>query len=77
MPGIVVGVDGSHHSTQALEWALKEGARQDAPVTPLTQAGLAAAQARTGTSAISKILLKAKAWWLPPARSRERLNQVN
>lgn len=36
MPGIIVGVDGSHHSTKALEWALKEGARQHAPVTVLT-----------------------------------------
>ncbi len=36
MPGIVVGIDGSHHSTRALEWALKEGALQHAPVTVLT-----------------------------------------
>jgi nucleotide-binding universal stress UspA family protein len=36
MPGIVVGIDGSHHSTRALEWALKEGMLQQAPVTVLT-----------------------------------------
>lgn len=36
MPGIVVGVDGSHHSTRALEWALKEAALEDAPLTVLT-----------------------------------------
>jgi nucleotide-binding universal stress UspA family protein len=36
MPGIVVGIDGSHHSTRALEWALKEGALEHAPVTVLT-----------------------------------------
>jgi nucleotide-binding universal stress UspA family protein len=36
MPGIVVGIDGSHHSTRALEWALKEGVLAQAPVTVLT-----------------------------------------
>ncbi len=36
MPGIIVGIDGSHHSTRALEWALKEGALEHAPVTVLT-----------------------------------------
>jgi nucleotide-binding universal stress UspA family protein len=36
MHGIVVGVDGSHHSARALEWALKEGVLQQAPVTVLT-----------------------------------------
>lgn len=36
MPGIIVGVDGSHHSTRALEWALKEAAIQHAPLTVLT-----------------------------------------
>jgi nucleotide-binding universal stress UspA family protein len=33
MPGIVVGIDGSGHSTRALEWAIKEAALQHAPVT--------------------------------------------
>jgi nucleotide-binding universal stress UspA family protein len=51
MPGIVVGLDGSHHSTQALEWALKEGARQDAPVTVLT-VHVVAASAWTGNPVI-------------------------
>jgi nucleotide-binding universal stress UspA family protein len=36
MPGIVVGIDGSHHSIRALEWALKEGVLTQAPVTVLT-----------------------------------------
>jgi Universal stress protein family len=36
MPGIVVGIDGSHHSTRALEWALKEAAIQQAQLTVLT-----------------------------------------
>jgi nucleotide-binding universal stress UspA family protein len=36
MPGIVVGIDGSAHSAQALEWAIKEGALQHAPVTVVT-----------------------------------------
>ncbi len=36
MPGIVVGVDGSGHSRRALEWALKEAALRQAPLTVLT-----------------------------------------
>jgi nucleotide-binding universal stress UspA family protein len=36
MPGIIVGIDGSHHSTRALEWALREAAIQHAPLTVLT-----------------------------------------
>jgi nucleotide-binding universal stress UspA family protein len=36
MPGIIVGIDGSHHSTRALEWALKEAAVQHVPLTVLT-----------------------------------------
>jgi nucleotide-binding universal stress UspA family protein len=35
MPGIVVGVDGSEHSQQALEWAMKEAALKQAPLTVL------------------------------------------
>jgi len=33
MPGIVVGVDGSEHSRRALEWAVKEAAIRDTPLT--------------------------------------------
>jgi len=33
MPGIIVGVDGSEHSRQALDWALHEASLQQAPVT--------------------------------------------
>lgn len=36
MPGIIVGIDGSHHSTRALEWAFKEAAVQHVPLTVLT-----------------------------------------
>ncbi len=36
MPGIVVGVDGSGHSRRALEWAIKEAALRQAPLTVLT-----------------------------------------
>jgi len=36
MPGIIVGIDGSAHSARALEWAIKQGARQHAPVTVIT-----------------------------------------
>lgn len=33
MPGITVGVDGSDNSYRALEWAMKEAALRDQPVT--------------------------------------------
>ncbi len=36
MPGITVGVDGSHDAHQALEWAMKEAAAHHAPLTVLT-----------------------------------------
>src|SRR5438270_6328643 len=36
MPGIVVGVDSSHHSRRALEWAVTEAAVRHAPLTVLT-----------------------------------------
>jgi nucleotide-binding universal stress UspA family protein len=36
MPGIVVGVDGSANSRYALEWAIREGAIKNAPVTVVT-----------------------------------------
>jgi nucleotide-binding universal stress UspA family protein len=36
MPGIVVGVDGSGHSRRALEWAAKEAAMRQVPLTVLT-----------------------------------------
>jgi nucleotide-binding universal stress UspA family protein len=36
MPGIVVGIDGSEHSAQVLEWALKEAALQQEPLAVLT-----------------------------------------
>src|SRR5690348_1461927 len=35
MPGIVVGVDGSDHSYRALIWAMRQAARQHAPLTVL------------------------------------------
>ncbi len=36
MPGIIVGVDGSGHSQRALEWAMKEAAVRQLPLTVLT-----------------------------------------
>ena len=36
MSGIIVGIDGSAHSAQALEWAIKQGALQHAAVTVIT-----------------------------------------
>jgi nucleotide-binding universal stress UspA family protein len=36
MPGIVVGVDGSSHSRRALEWAMKEAAAHEVPLTVMT-----------------------------------------
>jgi nucleotide-binding universal stress UspA family protein len=35
MPGITVGIDGSEHSQRALEWAIKEAAIRNAPLTVL------------------------------------------
>jgi nucleotide-binding universal stress UspA family protein len=35
MPGIVVGVDGSDHSRQVLEWAVKEAGLRNASLTVL------------------------------------------
>jgi len=36
MPGIVVGVDGSRSGQQALEWAVRHAATEQAPLTVLT-----------------------------------------
>jgi nucleotide-binding universal stress UspA family protein len=36
MPGIIVGVDGSGHSQQALRWAIQEALVRRAPLTVLT-----------------------------------------
>src|SRR5262249_22597493 len=36
MSGIIVGVDGSGHSQQALEWAMHEAATRQAALTVLT-----------------------------------------
>ncbi len=36
MSGILVGVDGSGHSQRALEWAMKEAALRQVPLTVLT-----------------------------------------
>jgi nucleotide-binding universal stress UspA family protein len=36
MPGIVVGVDGSEHSDRVLEWAMKEAALRNVPLTVIT-----------------------------------------
>ena len=42
MAGIVVGVDGSPHSEKALDWALKEAALRQAPLTVLAVVPVAA-----------------------------------
>lgn len=36
MPGIIVGIDGSARSHQALEWAVREAGIRNAPLTVLT-----------------------------------------
>jgi nucleotide-binding universal stress UspA family protein len=36
MPGIIVGIDGSDQSRHALEWAVREAAVRQAPLTVLT-----------------------------------------
>lgn len=36
MPGIVVGIDGSGHSRRALNWALREAATHQVPITVVT-----------------------------------------
>jgi len=36
MAGIIVGIDGSHHSERALEWAIKEAALRQTPLTVLS-----------------------------------------
>jgi len=36
VPGIIVGIDGSHHSQRALEVAIREAALRHAPLTVLT-----------------------------------------
>jgi len=36
MPGIIVGIDGSEHSRHALEWAVREAAIRQVPLTVLT-----------------------------------------
>ena len=33
MTGIIVGIDGSDHSQRALEWAVREAAIRDVPLT--------------------------------------------
>ena len=44
MPGITVGVDGSDHSYQALEWAMKEAALRNKPLNILAVHDVAANQ---------------------------------
>jgi len=36
MSGILVGVDGSHHSREALSWAIREAAHHHSPLTVMT-----------------------------------------
>jgi nucleotide-binding universal stress UspA family protein len=66
MPGILVGVDGSGHSQRALEWAMKEAAMRQVPLTVLAvrQAvtGWGGAEPYAGDkAAIDEVSQKAKA----------------
>jgi nucleotide-binding universal stress UspA family protein len=36
MSGVIVGIDGSHHSSRALDWAIAEAARRGADLTVIT-----------------------------------------
>ena len=36
MPGIIVGVDGSEHSSRALGWAMREAAQHNLPLSVIT-----------------------------------------
>jgi nucleotide-binding universal stress UspA family protein len=36
MPGIVVGIDGSHHSERALDWAMREAALRHTALTVIS-----------------------------------------
>jgi nucleotide-binding universal stress UspA family protein len=42
MSGIVVGIDGSHNASHALEWAMTEAALRKAPLTVITVNSVAA-----------------------------------
>lgn len=44
MPGITVGIDGSHNSLEALEWAMKEAVLRHSPLTVLTVYEIVASQ---------------------------------
>ena len=68
MPGITVGVDGSHGAHQALEWAIKEAAVHDAPLTVLTVHEVAA----SGWTGNPIILPPTCRPWKKPVRQRRR-----
>ncbi|HXZ63782.1 MAG TPA: universal stress protein [Streptosporangiaceae bacterium] len=36
MSGVIVGIDGSHHSSRALDWAMSEAALRNAELTVIT-----------------------------------------
>ena len=68
MSGITVGIDGSAHSSRALEWAVNEAAVRRAPVTVLTVHPVAM-NAWIGTPSSSRRTrrtLRSHAW--PPRR---------
>ncbi len=44
MSGVIVGTDGSHNSSQALDWAMKEAALHDADLTVVTVNSVPASQ---------------------------------
>ena len=63
MSGITVGIDGSAHSTRALEWAIKEAVVRHAPVTVLT-VHTVPMSGWTGNP------IMRPASWVPPSRPR-------
>ena len=44
MPGILVGIDGSEHAQRVLEWAMREAALQQTPLTVLSVHQVAGSQ---------------------------------
>jgi len=52
MPGIVVGIDGSEHAQHVLEWAMREAALRQAPLTVLAVHEVASNQ-WTGTPMVT------------------------
>jgi nucleotide-binding universal stress UspA family protein len=59
MPGILVGVDGSHHSGRALAWAIREAAQHHVRLTVMT---VHPAQVRPATQVLWNVPELAEDW---------------